>query len=196
MTHWHPSYTSRVDVRAQQVRRGRLALPTSYQQCPVREMATHLLHPLAEILLVWRVLDDRDHECIEIAQRSTRAHQSHPLDHLLMRDPELLPWPKQRHHHRMLRMRMNACTGVTKRVGVVEEGSASGLFERLVHRPAEERAILQSENKDVAGLDTLLLHARGRDEDLFAKRDPTSVRCFWERNGRTLAGWRCPRRCR
>lgn len=129
---------------------------------------THILHALPQVLLVGRVLDDRNHERVQVAQRRPRPLDPHPLDHLLVTDPELVPFPQQRRHHGVLRVRVDARARVAELVRVEEERRARTLLQGLVGRPAEEGPGGERDDKDVAGLNALFLDARWRDEDLLA----------------------------
>lgn len=68
----------------------------------------HLFHAFAQVLLVRGVLDDGNHERVEVAERCAGPTDAHPLDHFLVRDAELVPGPQERCHDRVLRVSLRA----------------------------------------------------------------------------------------
>ena len=77
----------------------------------------HLGHGIPQILLVRRILNNRNDELIEIAHRVSDSTPPYAFDHLKPRYPPFLPWPKERGHDRVLGVRMDAraCIAQIKR---------------------------------------------------------------------------------
>ena len=115
----------------------------------IRVVLHGLGHSVREILLVRRVLDDGHRECIEEPQRLSVPANPHALDHLLVRDLERLgvagEQKGQEHcgeymasgrtvrprHTSMLRVGVDAGSGVAFSECVPEQRGACGLFQTL-----------------------------------------------------------------
>lgn len=91
---------------------------------PKRTQETNLLHPLPQVLLIRRILNNRNNQRIQIAQRRPGALNPHPFNHLLMANPKLVPRPKERDHDGVLGVGVDARARGTELVRVVEEGGA------------------------------------------------------------------------
>lgn len=91
-----------------------------------------------------------------------------------MRNLKRLPRPKQRRHHRMLRMRMNAAPPIAQVKRVPEQRRARGLLQAVRGPTQEDAAVIREgvtgfrlgvrQDEDVGGFDAFFLDAGGGDE--------------------------------
>lgn len=163
------------------------AMATNQNSVRIRVFVHGLLKELGQVLLVGRVLNDRDTEGIMIAEVSRLAvTATEALDLLNVVDLEHTVGAfvtgvghgleDEGNEDSPVRMRVDAASGAAARKGGEEERCALG---RLVGgRRAEVGTVLEGgflrgegEDVDVLGLHELLLDSRGRDVDKITGRE-------------------------
>jgi hypothetical protein len=79
----------------------------------IRILPHSLLHPLPQVLLVRRVLNDGDHKRVEVAQRGPGSTDSHAFDHFLVGDSELGTRPEEGGQDGVLRVSLRERVAVS-----------------------------------------------------------------------------------
>lgn len=92
-----------------------------------------LPHPIRQILLVRRILNDRHGEGIKEPQRLAVPADSNTLDHFLVRDSECISIFAQEEGEEdgVLRVSVDTGAGIAEGECVPEQGGASGFFQAL-----------------------------------------------------------------
>jgi len=123
-----------------------------------------LLQTVLQVLLMRRILNDRNRERIEISHVTPGRRPRDRLDLLDIRNRPGRPPSQQRAQHGRLRVRVYARASTALRERCHEQRRASARLQ--VQRLAEVGLRGVVEDEHVLWGEALLLHARGRDEDV------------------------------